>query len=181
MDENNSSRYIDDLKDAVMSYNNSKKLLTGLAPSEVNEDNEVDTILRIHDKQEKKNSRLKLKRAFKYSIGDSVRVRQIKTKFSRAFHESFSLEIFKIRSCVMKQNFPLYKLTDMNNTQIKGLFYEPQLCAAKESDDQYYRIEKILRRRKVNNVTEVLVKWYGWPKQFASWIKESDIKDTAQN
>ena len=40
-----------------------------------------------------------------------------------------------------------------------------------------YKMEKIMKRRKTNNVTEVLVKCKGWPTKFNSWILESDLQN----
>ena len=43
-------------------------------------------------------------------------------------------------------------------------------------NDDVYRVEKILRKRKRNGVVEYLVKWKGYedPK-FNSWVSERDI------
>ena len=39
-----------------------------------------------------------------------------------------------------------------------------------------YRIEKVLRRRTRGGTKEIYVKWRGYPKEFNSWIKESDLQ-----
>ena len=38
-------------------------------------------------------------------------------------------------------------------------------------------VEKILKKRKRKNITEVLVKWKGWGNKFNSWIPEQDLQD----
>jgi len=39
-----------------------------------------------------------------------------------------------------------------------------------------WKIDKILRKKKVKGQTEVLVSWQNWPSKFDSWVKESDIQ-----
>ena len=181
MEENKTKTYIHDLPKAVEAYNNQRKPLTGLPPSQITEENDVIVALNMLKKMERKAG-LPVHRKYRYNIGDSVRVRKVKGPFTRGFHETFSEELFLITHREIKQYLPLYKLKDTDNTPILGTFYEPQLCAAQEVNNQYYRIEKILKRRRVGKQREILVKWYGWPEKFASWIKESDIKDnTTQN
>ena len=60
---------------------------------------------------------------------------------------------------------------------IESYFYEPELQIAYIDSDEIYKIEKILQKRKRNRISEVLVKWKGWPDKFNSWIPESDLQD----
>ena len=43
------------------------------------------------------------------------------------------------------------------------------LVLGKDQDNAEYRIEKILRRRKVKGKEEVLIKWKGYSEDFNSW------------
>ena len=42
-------------------------------------------------------------------------------------------------------------------------------------NDDVYRVEKILRKRKRKGVVEYLVKWKGYADKFISWVSERDI------
>ncbi|VDH96060.1 Hypothetical predicted protein [Mytilus galloprovincialis] len=66
-----------------------------------------------------------------------------------------------------------FGLGDFNDEEIQGSFYEPEL---QRTDQDVYRIEKILRRRTRGGVKEAFVKWKGYPKEFNSWIKQSDLE-----
>ena len=42
-------------------------------------------------------------------------------------------------------------------------------------EDDVYRVEKVLRKRKRKGVVEYFVKWKGYPDKFNSWVGEKDI------
>ena len=56
-----------------------------------------------------------------------------------------------------------YKITDYNEEEIQGSFYEQEL---QKSSQDVFRIEKVLKR----NGDEYLVKWMGYSDLFNSWI-----------
>ena len=59
-----------------------------------------------------------------------------------------------------------------------GTFYEEELSAVDKKDDDVYRVEKILNRKKVRVKKLVLVKWcMGYDSKHNSWISESSIQD----
>ena len=65
----------------------------------------------------------------------------------------------------------------MANEQIKGSFYRQQL---KKTDQNIYRIDRILRRRK-NKTTgkqEVYVKWMSYSSKFNTWEPADTIKES---
>ena len=57
---------------------------------------------------------------------------------------------------------------------LDGTFYEPELQKIIKNDD-IYRVEKVIRKRKRKGVTEYFVKWKGYQDKFNSWVPERDI------
>ena len=108
----------------------------------------------------------------KFKINDIVRIslkrRELFDKPSSNI--KWSEELFKIYS-INKSNVITYKITDMNNEIIKGIFYEKELQLSKMKEDGLYIIEKIIR--KVGN--KYLVKWRNYSNDFNSWVVKSDI------
>lgn len=51
---------------------------------------------------------------------------------------------------------------------IQGTFYASELQKVSKDENTIWRIDKILRKRKVRGKEEVLVGWLGWPKKFDS-------------
>ena len=64
-----------------------------------------------------------------------------------------------------------YRLKDLNNEEIQGSFYEPELLPPKED---VFRIEKVIRRDYKRK--QALVKWLGYSDDFNSWIPLSNLQ-----
>ena len=82
----------------------------------------------------------------------------------------WSEELFKIHS-INKSNVITYKIADMNNEIIQGIFYEKELQLSKMKEDGLYIIEKIIK--KVGD--RYLIKWRNYSNDFNSWIDKNDI------
>ena len=63
-----------------------------------------------------------------------------------------------------------YKIKDLNDEIIEGIFYERELLKSKNTSGVYI-IEKIIRRNK----NKYFVKWRNYSNEFNSWINEDDI------
>ena len=85
----------------------------------------------------------------KFKINDVVRIslrrRELFDKPSSNI--KWSEELFKIHS-INKSNVITYKIKDMNNEIIQGIFYEKELQLSKMKEDGLYIIEKIIRKNK---------------------------------
>ena len=82
----------------------------------------------------------------------------------------WSEELFLIHS-VNKSNVITYKIKDMNNEIIQGIFYEKELQLSKMKEDGLYIIEKILK----TNKNKIYVKWRGYNSSFNSWIDKNSV------
>ena len=63
-----------------------------------------------------------------------------------------------------------YKIKDLNNEEIKGSFYEPELLKAQQ---EVFRIDKVIRRdyKKI----QALMKRKGYDDDFNTWIPIKDV------
>ena len=107
----------------------------------------------------------------KFKINDLVRIslkrRQLFDKSSANI--KWSEELFKIHS-INKSNVITYKIKDLNDEIIKGIFYEKELQKTRNTSDQYI-IEKILK----SNKNKMYVKWRGYNSSFNSWIDKNSV------
>lgn len=119
----------------------------------------------------------------KFKIGDKVRINKYKSIFAKGYLPNYTTEIFLINEVITNNNtfnsdkfindpVTVYKLKDLNNEEIKGIFYEQELTLFDKQDD-IYKIEKIIKTRKRNGKIEKFVKWKGYPNSFNSWISEN--------
>ena len=63
-----------------------------------------------------------------------------------------------------------YKIKDLNDEIIEGIFYERELQKSKNTSEVYV-IEKIIRKNK----NKYFVKWRGYSNDFNSWVDKDDI------
>ena len=107
----------------------------------------------------------------KFKIGDLVRIRlKRRDIFDKpSGNIKWSEELFKIHS-IIKSNVITYKIKDLNDEIIKGIFNERELQKTKNTSELYV-IEKIIRRNKNN----YLVKWRNYSNDFNSCIDKDDI------
>ena len=181
-------KYVDILQDVVNSINETpNRSLDGRKPASINKDNEeevrFDAYLARTRKQsttsKPKTSSRRKPAPYTLKIGDQVRITHLKRTFQRDFDQTYTEEIFVVRSRFRSQGIPIYQLKDMMDENINGSFYASELQKITAKDDKtIWRIDKILRKRKVKGRTEVLVQWRGWPKKFNSYVAEKDIKET---
>lgn len=172
MTENETNRYIDALDKLVETYNNRKHRMIGMTPSdaEMNKNNEH---LQLNLIQAKQHENIKRKIP-KFKIGSYVRIAKQKGKFARSYDEQMMQEIFKIKSVNTSKPIPLYTLTNFDGSEdIIGGFYEFELVPVITNT---YRIEKVLKRRKVGGKTQLFVKWKGFGNEHNSWIDGENVE-----
>ena len=64
----------------------------------------------------------------------------------------------------------------LRRNQLFGKFYEQELSAVDKKDNMY-KVEKILKKKKVKGKNMVLVKWLGYDNKHNSWIPEENIQN----
>ena len=105
-------------------------------------------------------------------MGDKVRISKYKRKvFDKGYTRNWNEEIFTVDK-IQYTNPVTYKLKDLNNEEIQGSFYEPELLKARQD---IFRIEKIIR--KDHKEKQAFVKWKGYNDDSNSWIPLTDLKN----
>ena len=172
---NNTYRYVDVLQSLVDGYNNTKHRSIKMKPIDVRPAHQFNIRRHLYGKmgakirrKEGTTSRRAPLKKYKYAIGDLVRITKARLTFNRGYLPNWSEEIFVLYN---RNNFkePLYYLRDFEGEEIKGGFYEKELQLVHEPEE--YRIEKVLRRKRVNGKVLHLVKWKGWSNKFNSWVE----------
>ena len=162
----NTYRYVDVLQNLVDGYNNSYHRSIKMRPINVRKRHQIQ--IRQHLYGVKKTVQSHKQKKLKFMIGDLVRISKNRTTFARGYHPNWTEEIFIVYD---RKNFinPLYYLRDLNGESIKGGFYEKEIQLVKEPEE--YRIEKIIRKKRVNGKILHLVKWKGFSDAFNSWVE----------
>ena len=118
--------------------------MKNLASNDVNKENEADIWADLYLK---KHRRTEVKPTFKFKLGDLVRISFLKQPFRRAYQEQFTTEVFCVSNRLLKQGIPMYKLQDLKNEKIKGMFYTNELQEVDKDENGLWFIEKIIKKR----------------------------------
>ena len=162
--KNNNTIWYNILPKLIKIYNNRYHSTVKRAPIEVNKSDEKYIKENIYTYN-------KINKNPKFKINDLVRIslkrRPVFDKPSGNI--KWSEELFKIHS-INKSNVITYKIKDLNDEIIKGVFYEKELQKTKNTSEVYI-IEKIIRKNK----DKYLVKWRNYSNDFNSWVDKNDI------
>jgi hypothetical protein len=172
MTENETNRYVDVLQNLVKTYNNRRHRMINMTPNEA-ERNENNEHLELNLIQQKQINQIKSRKP-QYKVGDYVRIAKQKGKFSRSYDEQAMQEIYKIKTVDLRKKIPLYLLSDYDgNETLVGGFYDFELTPV---NTETFRIEKVLKKRKVKGREQLFVKWKGFGDQHNSWIDASNVE-----
>jgi len=149
----NTRNWIDMLDKLLFRYNNKKHSTIKMTPTEASQ------LMSIEQKS-------------KYSVGDQVRISRIKGIFEKGYLPNWSEELYTVHE-VKRTDPTTYILKDMNGEIIKGGFYNEELPKSKQ---EVFRIEKVIRKKKIKGIEHGLVKWLGYDKKFNEWKPMSEIK-----
>ena len=78
---------------------------------------------------------------------------------------------------IWRSGVPIYRFKDYDNEVITGTFYQFELQKINISEDQMWKLEKILKPKRMGQNRQYCVKWLHWQKKFNSWVKASDIQN----
>ena len=160
------TEYLDILPKILKQYNNTKHISIKMTPIEASQKkNEGIVYFNLYG-DTKPSSKPKFK------VGDKVRISKYKRKvFDKGYTPNWTEEVFTVDK-IQYTNPITYKLKDLNDEEIRGSFYEPELLKTKRD---VFRIEKIIRKDRKKK--QALVKWKGYSDDFNSWIPIKDLKD----
>ena len=139
-------RYINVLKDIVHSYNNTKHRTTDMKPSEVTKGH-VERHLWWHlykpmESYEKLHQISRVPCAYKK--GDKVCISHMVKTFDRAYDEKWTREIFEVVQSFKHFGICKYRLSNLDEEDIKGTFYKAELQLVDYSAQGSFEIEKVI-------------------------------------
>ena len=85
-------------------------------------------------------------------------------------------QLFKIALVDAGKSIVLYRIKDLMDEWQKGYFYKEQLTATEPpNDEDFFKVDKVIRQKKVRGKTQYLVSYLHYPSKFNSWVKEEDL------
>ena len=162
------TQYLDMLPKLVKQYNNTKHSSIKMTPTETSKRRmkELFTLIYMVKLMDQLSSKPK------FRVGDKVRISKYKRNvFDKGYTPNWTEEVFIIVK--FQYTKPItYKLKDLNNEEIQGSFYEPELLKAKQMYSELKKLfGKIIRKK------QALVKWKGYSDNFNRWMPFKDLRD----
>ena len=163
----NTRNWIDMLDKLLHSYNNKVHSTIGMTPVEASKkENEMNILQNITYKTRP----IPLRKA-KLKVGDKVRISRTKSMFEKGYLPNWSEQLYVVDN--VQQTVPItYKIKDLLGEEIEGSFYEQEL---QKSQQEVYRVEKVIRKKKINGIDHALVKWSGYNEKFNEWIPVTEL------
>jgi hypothetical protein len=95
-----------------------------------------------------------------------------KALFEKGYLPNWSEEIYTIEK--VQKTIPItYIIKDSLGEVIQGSFYTEEL---QKTNQEIYRVEKVIRKKKIDGVEHALVKWSGYSKKYNQWIPMSQME-----
>jgi len=168
-------RWCDVLQDVVSSYNSTYHRTIGMKPRDVKPGLSEQVAWRnTYEKQ----SPPKEDGAFRFKLGDMVRVSHIARAFKREYDQRWSLEVFRISERQRRGHFNMYVIQDFQKDPVLGTWYELELQPVTVDASGVFTVNEVLRTKRVRGKKQHLVSWMGWPSKFNSWITDDDFTAT---
>ena len=86
---------------------------------------------------------------------------------------NWSEEVFTIAQ-VKKTNPVTYILNETLGETLEGGFYEKEL---QKTNQELYRVEKIIRKKKIDGIELGLVKWSGYSEKHNQWLPIKNLQN----
>ena len=161
---NNTLNFVPVLPALVKSYNRSYHRSIKMAPEQVTLANSEQVWENLYGKAMKR-------KVGTLKVGDRVRLNKKFRPFKKSYLPGWTEEVFVVRK-INKGTIPTYKIEEWDGTTLQGTFYKQDLQKVTVTDDNIFRIEKIVKRKG----NKVLVNWKGWPDKYNSWIEKRLVK-----
>ena len=161
----NKRKYTHVIQKLVHAYNHTFHRSIQRSPAEVNPSNQELVWLTLYGNLHPKTPKLK--------VGDRVRISMMRRRFEKSYYQGWTEEEFEIAE-TFTDDPPYYKVKDLKGTVLEGTFYEQEVQKVVKNNN-IYKIESILKKRKRKKHQEYFVKWLGYPDSFNSWIRERDL------
>lgn len=181
MHEAHTHRYLDVLQDLVASYNDTYHSSIKMSPAEVSESTEGEVLQNLYgmtwEKDQLDNFKSKTQRKLTLKEGDFVRISRVKGPFKKGYIGNWTEEIFIIDKVKNRVPKVMYKLKDWGGEVLQGSFYEEEVQLVDKDLGGFWKVERVIRSKKVNGRLKHYVKWEGYHDDVNSWVDASDVKN----
>ena len=92
---------------------------------------------------------------YKFKVGDQVRISKKKGIFKKGYTPNWTEEVFTVAQR-LRRIPPVYRIKEYDGSKIKGTFYEQELERVRVKEDDFFKVEKILKTKGVRTEERIL-------------------------
>ena len=179
MSENETYEYINVLDDFTRGHNYTFNRSIGMEPIQVTKQNEKEVWrhLFLKNPTHKNYGSPGVSKIVPILKGDYVRISYARHPFTRGYQEQWTGEFVQVYKSIMRDGHRIFFLREFNGDPITGGFYSHEIQKITLTPNKFYKIEKVLKTRKVGNRKMVFVKFKYWPKTYNMWLPQSQVKN----
>ena len=159
--------YVDVISEMVASYNHTVHRTIGIPPTEVTWANQTTVFKRLCGRKGSTKS-------FKFSPGDRVQLSKANRRFKKGYLLNWTEELLTVVKCIETRH-PVYLVKDDHGEILEGTCYAEEIQKVIKQDD-VYKIQSVLKKRRKGRKVQYLVKWLGYPESFNSWIFKQNLQ-----
>lgn len=163
-------RWMDVLDKLVYAYNHAWHSSIKMAPIAVNDANKQKVFEALYGYKNMRELLMAKHSKKLFKVGDKVRLKYKLSVFDKSYYPNWSDNIYEIINITTYQSKPFYILKDQQQNILPRRFYAEDLQKVNEN---YYRVDKILKRQRREGELQYYVSWIGYPSSYNSWIKAS--------
>ena len=165
---NGTHKYIDVLPFLIKKYNNTRHRSIGMTPLEARKPENHDHVFRhlYEDKMKEMGDQKP-----KFKKGMNVRLAVKKDLFEKSYIINWTDKIYSVKRVLATRPIT-YIVEDDKGKEHKGTFYEQELQQVKTD---VFRIQKILRYKKIKGERYAFVRWMDYDSSYNSWIPVKDL------
>lgn len=160
---------------AINTYNNTYHKSIKMKPVDVNDVTEGKVINNLYEFLWKKDN---IKRKHKFKIGDTVRISLYSRPFEKGYKGLWSKQIYTITQVYDRKPFEMYEIADQKNNKVKGLFYDKELSLVRQTEESFFRVEKILRKKFIGKKLYYYVKFLDYDEK--EWIPAENVASISE-
>jgi hypothetical protein len=109
-----------------------------------------------------------------HNIPEIVLLSKAKRTFKKGYLPNWTEELFTVVKCIETRT-PVYLVKDDHGEILEGQFDAEEIQKVIKQDD-VYKIQSVLRKRRKGRRVQYLVKRFGYPESFNSWIFKQDLQ-----
>lgn len=160
------------LKKALKIYHNRTHRTIKMSPNAAELSKNQSKLRKVYKEKYLKAAKKHKKPRFK--VGDTVRISNLRSAFTRGYHQNFTSEVWVIHKVLVNLPRPRYIVKDQNEEVLDSVLNENEIVRYTPSK---YRIEKIIKSRRRNGKKQALVRWQGYSEAFDSWVDYKDLEN----